>query len=114
MSVDLLTTWVLGNGPCGPLAICSEADVGRSTLSSRTSMELAEHDRFLFGNFSTLTRQFQYDSYPHVSQIYPTSSNVTDYSSTVFAVSENYAWEQELMRFKLPFSDQDKYEFKLT
>lgn len=110
MSVDLLTTWVLGNGPCGPLAICSEADVGRSTLSSRTSMELAEHDRFLFGNFSTLTRQFQYDSYPHVSQIYPTSSNVTDYSSTVFAVSEKYAWEQEVVRFKFQMKNHTNPE----
>jgi len=75
-------------------------------------MELAENNPRLFGNFSTQTREST-RFISNISQVYLTGSNVKDYSSALFAVSEKYAWEQELVRFKLPLTDQGKYEAKL-
>ena len=97
INVELLTTWVLGNGPCRLVAFCSEADVGQSTLATRNSVGN------IFGHYSI---EYKIDHcYPCDDlQFDPTGSNVTEYSSTVFAVSEQYSWEQELMRFKLPLN----------
>ena len=88
------------------MAYCSEADVGQSTLATRKSMGN------IFGGYST---EFKLVSPCDVCSPYFVGfnlfgSNVTDYSSIVFAVSEQYLWEQELMRFKLQLPFGATYE----
>ena len=66
----------------------------------------------IFGEYST---EFELVSQRNISTPYIVGfnlfgSNVTDYSSIVFAVSEQYLWEQELMRFKLPLTLSATYE----
>jgi len=72
-------------------------------------MGLAENNPRLFGNFSTESKlDGHFDA--TILQFDPSSSHVMEYSSTVFAVSEKYAWEQELMRFKRPITKNVEYE----
>jgi len=76
-------------------------------------MEQAANDLYLFGKIS-IYRAPTYDNYfyKHDNSLlmHRTFSNVTDYSSTVFAVSEKYAWEQEVVRFKFQMKNHTNPE----
>ncbi|XP_052269932.1 uncharacterized protein LOC127871230 [Dreissena polymorpha] len=92
-TVELVTGWQLGKGPCGPN--CSKASIGKSTLPYRTLVE-RDNDEY-FGNITTdykLQTEMAKQEIRLMNSI--VKANMTE---TVIAVSEDAQWEQELMTF---------------
>lgn len=93
VTVELITGWRLGKGPCGPG--CSKSDIGRSTGSTRPLM--LQSDTSYLGDFKVEYR----NETTWKTVIDDINSIVSNNSSeTVIAVRENSKWEQELLHFK--------------
>ncbi|XP_045183563.2 uncharacterized protein LOC123541998 [Mercenaria mercenaria] len=99
VTVDLISGWVLGTGPCGPG--CSSSDIGRSTLSTRSL--ITESDPYRFGNFTS--DYFDRKTDRTITQDMSAVVHRT-YNETVIDVSEQGKWEQELLHFEFILSNK--------
>ncbi|XP_060593498.1 uncharacterized protein LOC132747979, partial [Ruditapes philippinarum] len=92
VTIELITGWVLGKGPCG--SGCTKSDIGRSTRLTRPKMVSNNPD--YLGKFSK--EQKSNASTELISM--DTRVNST-YNESVIAVSEKGKWEQEIMHFSV-------------
>ncbi|XP_060582136.1 uncharacterized protein LOC132738608 isoform X2 [Ruditapes philippinarum] len=98
VTIELITGWVLGEGPCGPG--CTKSDIGRSTRLTRPQMVTTNPDylgKFLKEHKSNAS-----------TQLIPMDTRVNStYNETVIAISEKGNWEQEIMHFSV-IMEKDK------
>ncbi|XP_053396081.1 uncharacterized protein LOC128556142 [Mercenaria mercenaria] len=92
VTIELITGWVLGKGPCGPG--CSRRDIGRSTRSTRPLMTRTYLD--YLGNY---TSDYVNRSTGKWETRDMNALVLSTYNETVIAVSEHEKWEQDILHF---------------
>ena len=96
MHLHALTGWVLGLGPCG--RNCNKSSISADTKPNRLLIERKMNDATYFG---------YWDSETKVTNQTLARYDITDtirsgMDGKVFAVSERFKWEQELLKVSLP------------
>nr|KAG5712298.1 hypothetical protein BaRGS_023877 [Batillaria attramentaria] len=94
--VTLITSWVLGKGPCGPG--CGPDDVGTTTHDRRLQIIANTHDPVIFGNWST-ERKRSVISHAEFQDI--TDTVTQNIQGRVASVSTRLNFEQEIAHFDL-------------
>ncbi|KAL4236938.1 hypothetical protein ACF0H5_005324 [Mactra antiquata] len=89
--VELITGWILGNGPCGPS--CTNTSIGTSTLSTRKQLESVDPN--VFGKFFV-------DSNEYCAGVdcvdYTIKHSMTE---EVYALNAEARWEQDISKFSV-------------
>ncbi|XP_053389988.1 uncharacterized protein LOC123552583, partial [Mercenaria mercenaria] len=90
VTIELITGWVLGKGPCGPG--CNSSDIGRSTRSTRSLMTRTYPYYLGTYTFDYLNKTTSKTETKDINALV-----FSTYNETVIAVSETERWEQELL-----------------
>ncbi|XP_053395975.1 uncharacterized protein LOC128556097 [Mercenaria mercenaria] len=92
VTIELITGWVLGKGPCGPA--CNSTDIGRSTRSTRPLMTRTYSDYL-----GTYTLDYSNKTAGKTDTVDMNALVLSTYNETVIAISDYGKWEQELLHF---------------
>ncbi|XP_060567440.1 uncharacterized protein LOC132726185, partial [Ruditapes philippinarum] len=105
VTIELITGWVLGKGPCG--SGCNKSDIGRST--SLTRQKIVSTDPYYLGKF---IKEYRVSS--HLLQTIPIDTRVkSTCEESVIAISETGKWEQEIMHFSV-IMEKEKNEMDIV